>query len=83
MFDYFSYLDDIKICYLAFVTSFIFDILRRLTTLYERHSVFFVVAHVTSLLKFRILPSLLTSRVSLITDFSSTAKIIDQTLSQM
>ena len=38
---FFTY--DIKICYLSFVISFIFDILRRITTFSERHLVFFMV----------------------------------------
>ena len=44
MFDYFlTYMYDIKNYYLLFIISFIFDILRRITTFSERHSVFFVV----------------------------------------
>ena len=34
---------DIKNCYLLSVISFIFDILRRITTFSERHSLFFAV----------------------------------------
>ena len=37
---FFTY--DIKNYYLSFVSSFIFDILRRITTFSERHSVYFV-----------------------------------------
>ena len=33
----------IKDYYIPFVISFVFDILRIITTFYERHSVFFVV----------------------------------------
>ena len=51
---------DIEKYYLAFDISFIFDILCRITTFSERHSVFLVVPHVTSLIKLRILTSLLT-----------------------
>ena len=45
-------------------SSSIFDILPRTTTFSERHCVFRGGAKVTSLLKFRVLTSLLTSRVS-------------------
>ena len=49
---------------MSLVISFVNDVLRRITTFYERHSVFFPGNFkVTSLLKFRILMSLLTSRV--------------------
>ena len=48
----------------SFVISFVYANLRRITTFYECHSVFFVVANVTSLLKIRILKSLLTSHVN-------------------
>ena len=76
MFDYFfSY--GIKNYYLSFVISFIFDILRRITA-----NVIRCVrsgAKMTSLLKFRVLTSLLTSRVS---DFPAPLKI-EQTLSHM
>ena len=44
MFDYFLTCDIINY-YIAFVISFIFDILRCLTTFSESHSVFYVVAH--------------------------------------
>ena len=49
MFDYFL-IYDIKNYILAFVNSFIFDILRRTTTFFECHSVFLVVVqkYVTS-----------------------------------
>ena len=55
---------------------FIYDILHRISAFYERHLVFFVIAHERSLPKLRNLTSLLTPRVSCLskTDFSSTAK---------
>ena len=40
MFDFFFLPMTFKYVYLSFVISFIFDILRRITTVYERHSVF-------------------------------------------
>ena len=39
MFNYFSYYD-IKVHYLSFVVSLIYDTLRRITAFYERHRVF-------------------------------------------
>ena len=56
--------NDIKRYYLSFDISFIFDILCRIMTFSERRSMFFVVPHVTSLIKFRVRTPLLTSRVS-------------------
>ena len=44
MFEYF-FTYDIKYYSVSFVISFIFDILRHIKTIYEHHSVFFVVAH--------------------------------------
>ena len=46
---------DIKNYYLSFIISFIFDILRRIMTFFDLHSIVFVVEHVTSFLKFRVL----------------------------
>ena len=56
IFFYLTY--DNKSYYLSVVISFIFDILRRITTFSERNSTFFEVGHVTSLLKLRVLTSL-------------------------
>ena len=68
IFDYFFSSMTLKIIkYFSILTSFfnfIFDIVRRISTLYDCHSLFFVLAHVTSHLKFRILTSFCTSRVS-------------------
>ena len=57
---------DIKNYYLLSVISFIFDILRRITTFSERHSVFFRGGtKVTSFLIFKVLGSVVQSIVSL------------------
>ena len=76
---------DVKDYKISFIISFIYDILRRKTAFYECDSVFFVVAHVTSLLKFRILTSLLKSCVSCLSPWAKqnfpAPPNIEQTLS--